>query len=555
MQMSSLKLIEYGICFGTKIVLADINLRLLAQGVSVLMGPVGTGKSSLLCSLAGVNDNNPRFKSWGKAYLNGLPINQQHRPVLVRQQLTQLGETVENAILRQAQLSEINLVKRREYVTQLIEEFSADGLLAMLDQRLIDIKPVWQRIALIIGSAAVKPPLLMIDEPTSNLSAHDSTLILRLISNLGLKQKIIVVLHNQTQARDLADDIILLAGGRIQFYGKADVFFGRIPPNDVVKQFVLSGSVSIAAPDARKEDLADDAVSPPPLPLAAIEAVKSFAIPDKSPVSVKAVAKKLAGPHEANATAELALAKEQAEKAKKVKILEAAAQELAKQEQVKQAPIKQEIAKPETVALPQEIDKSRVVQSAMPQSPLRQLLELPKPSKNGVSIVAEIGKVVVPTSRGPKGFSWIVPGMLAGCPMPGVSAPIDYDLDLLVGMGITVLITLTEEDLYQGELKAAGLRNIHLPIYDREAPSLNQMHMLLLRMQKLLEQGEVLAVHCLAGIGRTGTVLAAWMIKEGGLAAVEAIRRLRLINPSFVQSEVQEVFLAEFENDILKRMR
>lgn len=515
MQISSLKLTEYGICFGTKIILADINLRLSAQGVSVLMGPVGTGKSSLLCSLAGVNDNNPRFKSWGKAYLNGQPINQQHRPVLVRQQFTQLGETVENAILRQAQLSKINLVKRREFVTQLIEEFSADGLLAMLDQRLIDIEPVWQRIALILGSAAVKPPLLMIDEPTSNLSAHDSTLILRLISNLGLKQKIIVVLHNQTQARDLADDIILLAGGRIQFYGKADVFFGRIPPNDVVKQFVLSGSVSVAAPDARKEDLADDATLPPPLPQAAIEAVKSFAVTDVSPASVKV-----------------------------------AVQALVKPEQVKQ-----DISKQESCALPPEIDKSRVVQSAMPQSPVRQLLELPKPSKDGVSIVAEIGKVVVPASRGPKGFSWVVPGMLAGCPMPGVSAPIDYDLNLLVGMGITVLVTLTEEDLYQEELISAGLRNIHLPIYDREAPSLNQMHMLLLRMQKLLEQEEVLAVHCLAGIGRTGTVLAAWMIKEGGLSAEEAIRRLRLINHSFVQSEVQEVFLVEFENDILKRMR
>jgi atypical dual specificity phosphatase len=45
------------------------------------------------------------------------------------------------------------------------------------------------------------------------------------------------------------------------------------------------------------------------------------------------------------------------------------------------------------------------------------------------------------------------------------------------------------------------------------------------------------------------------MIKEGGLSAEEAIRRLRLINHSFVQSEVQEVFLVEFENDILKRMR
>jgi atypical dual specificity phosphatase len=548
--MSSLKLTEYGICFGTKIVLADINLHLLAQGVSVLMGPVGTGKSSLLCSLAGVNDNNPRFKSWGKAYLNGQAINQQHRPVLVRQQLTQLGETVENAILRQAQLSEINLVKRREFVTQLIEEFSADGLLTMLDQRLIDIKPVWQRIALILGSAATKPPLLMIDEPTSNLSAHDSTLILRLISNLGLKQKIIVVLHNQTQARDLADDIILLAGGRIQFYGKADVFFGRIPPNDVVKQFVLSGSVSIAAPDARKEDLADDATLPPPLPQAAIEAAKSFALTDVSPAPVKVAAKKTVHTHDVKAATELALTKVQIENAKKAPIVEAATQIPLKLEQVKQ-----DVSKQKTYALPPKIDKLRVVQAATPQPPMRQLIELPKPSKDGVSIVAEIGKVVVPASRGPKGFSWIVPGMLAGCPMPGVSAPIDYDLDLLVGMGITVLITLTEEDLYQGELKSAGLRNIHLPIYDREAPSLNQMHMLLLRMQKLLEQGDVLAVHCLAGIGRTGTVLAAWMIKEGGLAATEAIRRLRLINPNFVQSEVQEVFLAEFENDILKRMR
>ncbi len=39
--------------------------------------------------------------------------------------------------------------------------------------------------------------------------------------------------------------------------------------------------------------------------------------------------------------------------------------------------------------------------------------------------------------------------------------------------------------------------------------------MLLKRMETLMAQGEVLAVHCLAGRGRTGTVLAAWWIREG----------------------------------------
>ena len=62
-----------------------------------------------------------------------------------------------------------------------------------------------------------------------------------------------------------------------------------------------------------------------------------------------------------------------------------------------------------------------------------------------------------------------------------------------------------------------------------------------------------IAVHCKAGIGRTGTVLAAWLIREGGLSADAAIKRLRTIKSTYVQSEVQEQFLDLFEKDILQR--
>jgi atypical dual specificity phosphatase len=73
-------------------------------------------------------------------------------------------------------------------------------------------------------------------------------------------------------------------------------------------------------------------------------------------------------------------------------------------------------------------------------------------------------------------------------------------------------------------------------------------------MQRAIEQGEVLAVHCKAGLGRTGTILAAWMIREGGLSARGAMERLRRIEPGYIQSEVQENFLKYYEEDINRRL-
>lgn len=169
-------------------------------------------------------------------------------------------------------------------------------------------------------------------------------------------------------------------------------------------------------------------------------------------------------------------------------------------------------------------------------------------------MASSVGKVIVNESRGPHGFRWVVPGMLAGTPQPGVVAPVDHDLTLLRQVGITHLITLTETDMDQAVLQRHGLKNTHLPIFDRKAPSASQMHMLLVRMQRLMEAGEVLAVHCKAGLGRTGLVLATWLVRDGGLGAEAAIERLRKINPGYIQSDEQFAFLHQYEADILRRL-
>ena len=157
------------------------------------------------------------------------------------------------------------------------------------------------------------------------------------------------------------------------------------------------------------------------------------------------------------------------------------------------------------------------------------------------------------TAGAPLGFVWLEPGRLAGTPLPGAVNDMDNDLAALKRVGISHLITLTERDLPQDALKRHGLANLHLPTRDHEAPSLGQIQMLLKRMETLMAQGEVLAVHCLAGRGRTGTVLAAWWIREG-LTAQEALRRVRLLDAHYVQSAEQEAFLQRYDVVILQKI-
>ncbi|WP_040329192.1 phosphatase domain-containing putative toxin, partial [Acidovorax delafieldii] len=345
-----------------------------------------------------------------------------------------------------------------------------------------------QRAMNILSHALAKPPLLMIDEPTYGLQADVAMWLVEWLRSLAENSRLMVVLHHQGQARRLADRIILLGGGVILAHEPNPRFFTH-PANGWVAQFVHSGSLSIASPGVRIEELDPSAVPPMPLPEAALNALTEFDEP-----SVPA--------H----------------------------------------------ASPPTLT-PPFFPTTSVQQNVCPP-----MVAPPPLSNRGVETASMVGLAILSEYRGPHGFHWIIPGKLAGCGEPGAMAPIDYDMQLLSTLGISHLVTLTERDIDEEALLRNQLRNIHLPIFDREAPSISQAYMLVRRMQLLLDQGHVIAVHCRAGIGRTGTILAAWLIREGGLSSEEAIARLRNINPAYVQTDEQEKFLQSFELDIVKRL-
>ena len=141
---------------------------------------------------------------------------------------------------------------------------------------------------------------------------------------------------------------------------------------------------------------------------------------------------------------------------------------------------------------------------------------------------------------------WVVPGKLLAGEYPGAPtvSQAKHRLHQLLGAGITYFLDLTEEgehDLYpyaallQGEASALGRTVEHhrMPIPDVSTPAKEQMARILDAIDAALAAGHVVYLHCYGGIGRTGTVVGCYLVRQGmdGEAALAHIARLRRGTP------------------------
>ncbi len=154
--------------------------------------------------------------------------------------------------------------------------------------------------------------------------------------------------------------------------------------------------------------------------------------------------------------------------------------------------------------------------------------------------------------RGPSGFHWLVNGLLGGMRRPGVLTEVRYDLEALRRLNISLVITLNEVwSPPVDEFAVFGLDSYVHKITDLQAPSFEAALATCQHVHSYLAEGKACVYHCRAGVGRTGTMLAAQLMYYG-LSSDEAILTAREKNPKWIETDVQLEFLHEF-NGFLDR--
>ena len=148
--------------------------------------------------------------------------------------------------------------------------------------------------------------------------------------------------------------------------------------------------------------------------------------------------------------------------------------------------------------------------------------------------------------KAPESFTWIEELRLGAMGRPGSPE----DLVWLRQNGIQVLISLTEEAPFRRWVDDAGLLLFHVPVLDMNTPTQEQFDRCVKAIERANENDMGVAVHCGAGLGRTGTVLAAYFVHKGATPEA-AIRRIRTLRPGSVETVEQEEAIFEYS----RRMR
>ena len=158
-----------------------------------------------------------------------------------------------------------------------------------------------------------------------------------------------------------------------------------------------------------------------------------------------------------------------------------------------------------------------------------------------MTIYGDVWRKIHGTVTGrPDKFSWLIENKLAGSGIPTSLDEVQWVKD----QGVKSIVTIREEPLEDSWTKDVNYLHVHsndmgVPEFDDLVDTVDFIH-------TRIKNNEPVMVHCLAGMGRTGTILACYLIKYQEMSAEEAIQKVREERPGSIQSFPQEEIIFQF---------
>ncbi|MCA5004993.1 phosphate ABC transporter ATP-binding protein PstB [Sphingobacterium bovistauri] len=232
------------ISFGAKEVLKNINVSFNENEITALIGPSGCGKSTLLRSFNRMHDLSPDAKITGTLKLENQDLYDKSIPVteirkrigMVFQKANPFPKSIYENIAYGLKIN--NLPHGKDVIEKALREaFLWEEVKNDLKMPATRLSGGQQQRLCIARAVALRPEVILMDEPCSALDPVSTLKIEELIKHLKEKYTIVIVTHNMQQAQRIADKTVFLYLGEVKEEGDTYQIFNN-PKEEMTANYI-----------------------------------------------------------------------------------------------------------------------------------------------------------------------------------------------------------------------------------------------------------------------------------------------------------------------------
>ncbi len=209
-----LKLHDVSVSYGATPVLTDVSAGLPASGITALIGPNGTGKSTLLKAVAGM------IPATGNIAYADRPLVESEVAYMPQDTSQKSALTVFEVILL-GRLKSLSLRVDPALVDEAASLIAAFNLQALQERTLDRLSGGQRQMVFLLQSLFRRPQILLLDEPTAALDMKHQLFVLDTIRRYCREHGIVAVaaIHDLTLAARFSDRVLCLDKGRVHAEG------------------------------------------------------------------------------------------------------------------------------------------------------------------------------------------------------------------------------------------------------------------------------------------------------------------------------------------------